>query len=263
MNDPAPTTRTRWQQAALDQLLLGVHLVRWVVLGVLCGGLAGVSSFVFLEGLDRITRARTSHDWLLYLLPVAGLLVGLVYHLAGGRAAQGSSLLIEQIHTPTEWVPRRMAPLVLVGTWVTHLFGGSAGREGTALQMSASLTDAGSRLLRLNDEDRRILLIASLGGGFGAVFGVPLAGAVFALEVQSIGRVRYEALVPASTTIVSSPRARSRATHASTWSFKSRLVGAGALSAGRAAGSGQRYGSSEAAIPSQGLGTARPGSNTW
>jgi H+/Cl- antiporter ClcA len=199
MNDTAPTTRTRWQQAAVDQVLLGVHLVRWVVLGALCGGLAGVSSFVFLEGLDRITRVRTSHDWLLYLLPVAGLAIGLVYHLVGGRAAQGSSLLIEQIHTPTDWVPRRMAPLVLLGTWVTHLFGGSAGREGTALQMSASLTDAGSRLLRLNEEDRRILLIASLGGGFGAVFGVPLAGAVFALEVQSIGRVRYEALVPALT----------------------------------------------------------------
>ncbi len=208
MNDSAPTSRPRWRRwqswrsEVLDQVLLGVHLVRWVVLGIVCGVLAGVSSFVFLEGLDRITSFRLDHDWLLYLLPLAGLAVGLVYHLVGGRSAQGSALLIEQIHTPTEWVPRRMAPLVLVGTWITHLFGGSAGREGTALQMSASLTDGVSRVLRLNDEDRRVLLIASLGGGFGAVFGVPLAGAVFALEVQSIGRVRYEALVPALTASV-------------------------------------------------------------
>ena len=199
MNDPAPSSRPRWQHELLDQAVLGVHLVRWVVLGAVCGVLAGGSSWLFLEGLDRITRFRIDHGWLLFLLPAAGLVVGLVYHLVGGRAAQGNSLLIEQIHTPTDWVPRRMAPLVLVGTWVTHLFGGSAGREGTALQMSASLTDGVSRVLRLRDDDRRILLIASLGGGFGAVFGVPLAGAVFALEVQSIGRVRYEALVPALT----------------------------------------------------------------
>jgi H+/Cl- antiporter ClcA len=199
MNEPAHTSGPRWRSELFEQVLLGVHLVRWVVLGVVSGCLAGVSSFVFLEGLDRVTSFRLDHDWLLYLLPVAGLVIGLVYHLIGGRASQGSALLIEQIHTPTEWVPRRMAPLVLIGTWATHLFGGSAGREGTALQMSASLTDGASRVFRLNDEDRRILLIAALGGGFGAVFGVPLAGAVFALEVQSIGRVRYEALVPALT----------------------------------------------------------------
>ncbi len=82
---------------------------------------------------------------------------------------------------------------------MTHLFGGSAGREGTALQMSGSLTDVLARVLRLDESNRRLLLVAALGGGFGAVFGVPLAGAVFALEVQSIGRVHYEALVPALT----------------------------------------------------------------
>jgi H+/Cl- antiporter ClcA len=183
----------------MEQVGLAAHLVRWIVLGGVSGGLAGVSSFVFLEGLDRVTDARIDHPWLLFLLPVAGLAVGLTHHYAGGRAVQGNALLIDEIHQPTDWVPRRMAPLVLVGTWVTHLFGGSAGREGTALQMSGSLSDAISRLLRLDEDDRRLLLVAALGGGFGAVFGVPLAGAVFALEVQAIGRVRYEALVPALT----------------------------------------------------------------
>ena len=89
-----------------------------------------------------------------------------------------------------------MAPLVFVGSVVTQLFGGSAGREGTALQMSGSLTDVAARLLRLDPDDRRTLLIAALAGGFGAVFGVPIAGAIFGLEVQAAGRIRYEALVP-------------------------------------------------------------------
>ncbi len=207
MTDPASSDRRaalrRWRAHGWDTLTeqgrLAVHLVRWTVLGAASGVLAGVSSWVFLEGLDRVTRVRVDHDWLVYLLPAAGLVLGLVHHHLGGRATQGNALLLDEIHEPTAWVPRRMAPLVLLGTWVTHLFGGSAGREGTALQMSGSLTDGLSRVLRLHSEDRRLLLTAALGGGFGAVFGVPLAGAVFALEVLSIGRLRYEALVPALT----------------------------------------------------------------
>jgi H+/Cl- antiporter ClcA len=161
--------------------------------------LAGLSSYVFLEGLDEVTDFRLEHDWLVWLLPAAGLLVGLVHRYLGGRAVRGNELLLDEIHEPTAWVPRRMAPLVLGGTLLTHLVGGSAGREGTALQMSGSLTDLFSRIVRLGPDDRRLLLISSLGGAFGAVFGVPLAGAVFALEVQTIGRIRYEALVPALT----------------------------------------------------------------
>lgn len=179
------------------QVGVAAHLIRWIVLGIVSGALAGLSSFVFLEGLDRITEYRIDHDVVIWFLPAAGLAVGFVYHRIGGRAVQGNALLIDQIHEPTDWVPRRMAPLVLIGAWVTHLFGGSAGREGTALQMSGSLTDLFGRVLRLDPEDRRLLLVTALAGGFAAVFGVPLAGAVFALEVQAVGRIRYEALVPA------------------------------------------------------------------
>lgn len=198
MNGRAATT----QDALRNQAAITWYLVRWIALGAASGVLAGVASFVFLEGLDRITDYRVEHGWLIWLLPVGGLSIGLLYRAFGGRAGRGNSLLIDEIHAPTEWVPRRMAPLVLGGTWLTHLFGGSAGREGTAIQMSGSLTDWMSRLLGLREGDRRLLLIAALGGGFGAVFGVPLAGAVFALEVQAIGRVRYDALVPALTASV-------------------------------------------------------------
>lgn len=187
---PAPG-RQRWQHELIEQASLVAYLLRWIVLGAVSGVLAGLSSFVFLEGLNRVTDFRLAHTWLLLLLPAGGLMIGLAYYYLGGRSGQGNALLIDEIHEPTEWVPKRMAPLVLLGTWATHLFGGSAGREGTALQMSGSLTDVVARVLGLDDDDRRMLLIAALAGGFGAVFGVPLAGAVFVFfEVQSIGRIR-------------------------------------------------------------------------
>ena len=181
---------------AAEQVALIGHMLRWVLLGSLVGVLGGISSAVFLTALRWATESFDEHAWLLYLLPLGGLAIGLAYHYGGGRAVEGNNLIIDEIHEPTGWVPRRMAPMVLVGTVVTHLFGGSAGREGTAIQMSGSLTDAASRILRLDAYDRRIMLITAIAGGFGAVFGVPLAGAVFALEVQSVGRVQYEALVP-------------------------------------------------------------------
>ncbi len=171
-------------------------LLRWIVLGMLVGVLGGLASAVFLVSLRWATEAFHRHGVLLWFLPLAGLAIGLAYHYGGGRSVEGNNLILGEIHDPTDWVPRRMAPMVLIGTIVTHLFGGSAGREGTAIQMSGSLTDAASRVLRLRGEDRRIMLVTAIAGGFGAVFGVPLAGAVFALEVQSVGRVRYEALVP-------------------------------------------------------------------
>ena len=175
------------------------HLVKWGVLGALVGVLSGLSSAGFLFTLDRATELRGDHPWLLFLLPLAGLVIGLGYHYIGRTSAAGNTLILDEIHEARGWVPKRMAAMVYVGTVVTHLFGGSAGREGTALQMAGSLTDMASRLLRLDRDDRRIMLIAALAGGFGAVFGVPVAGCVFGLEVQAVGRLRYHALVSALT----------------------------------------------------------------
>lgn len=197
MNDPSLPSARRLRVAAIGQLRLLRYLARWMVLGSLVGALAGGAAFVFLEVLDRVTDTRVHHGWLVWLLPVGGLAVGLAYHHLGGRARGGNSLLLDEIHDPVDWVPRRMAPLVLVGTWATHLVGGSAGREGTGLQMAGSLADLASRVLRLGAGDRRRMLVAGLAGGFGAVFGVPAAGAVFGLEVQGVGQVRHESILPA------------------------------------------------------------------
>ena len=176
-----------------------VWVVRWIVIGVAIGLVAGVASAALLVSLNWATDTRLTEGWLLWLLPVAGLGVGLAYHYTGGRSAEGNNLIIDEIHEPDAGVPRRMAPLIFASTFVTQLFGGSAGREGTGVQLSVSLNDSLARLLPISPADRRIIMIAAMSAGFGALFGVPLAGAVFGLEVQSVGRLRYEGLVPALT----------------------------------------------------------------
>jgi H+/Cl- antiporter ClcA len=169
---------------------------KWLVLASLVGILAGTASAIFLIALAWVTETRVSQPWLLYLLPLAGFIVGWVYWRFGGDAGKGNNLVIDEVNHNRSQIPRRMMPFVLIGTLITHLFGGSAGREGTAIQMGASLADGLRRLLRLNTNDRRLIIMAGISGGFGSVFGVPATGFVFGMEVQSVGRIRYEGLIP-------------------------------------------------------------------
>jgi H+/Cl- antiporter ClcA len=200
-NQPEPTEPG---EDALDavgaQLTFGGPLRTWalrLVLAAAVGVLAGVAAFAFLTAMRWATESFATHRLLLFGLPIAGFVVGLVYHRYGSGSGAGNNLILDEIREPQAWIPRRMAGLILVATVVTHLFGGSAGREGTAVQMSGSLADGLARRLRITGLERRILLVASIGAGFAGVFGVPAAGVVFALEVQSIGRVRRVACVPA------------------------------------------------------------------
>jgi len=157
--------------------------VGFVCLGAASGAAAGVASYVFLWVLDHVTDLRLEHGWLVWLLPAGGLVIGLAYHYIGGRAAGGTALAVSEAHAYTRGSPARMAPMILGGTLLAHLLGASVGREGTAVQMSSSLTDAGARALRLDHDHRAQLARAALAGGFGSVFGVPFAGVVFAMEV--------------------------------------------------------------------------------
>jgi H+/Cl- antiporter ClcA len=156
----------------------------------------GSASAFFLWSLDAVTRLRFDNPWLLWFLPVGGLAIAWIYRKFGGNAGAGNNLLIDEIHQPGAGVPRRIAPLVLLGTLVTHLFGGSAGREGTAVQMGGGIAAAFARWFRLDAGEIRILLMAGVAAGFGSVFGTPIAGAIFALEVLVIGRIQYDALIP-------------------------------------------------------------------
>lgn len=171
-------------------------LVKWLLLGGAVGILSGTASAIFLETLRWATETRIQYPTLLYLLPIIGLVVGWVYYTYAGAAARGNNLVIEEVNVNREPIPLRMAPLVLIGTILTHLFGGSAGREGTAIQMGSSLADWLQRQFGLSQQDRRLMLMAGISGGFGSVFGTPIAGFVFGLEVQSIGRIRYEGVLP-------------------------------------------------------------------
>jgi H+/Cl- antiporter ClcA len=154
----------------------GVALGQWVVLGSLVGLLAGVASALFLWLLELATDFRTGDERIVYLLPVAGLLIGFVYERYGQPIKAGSNLVIDTIHDQGPEIPLRMTPMVLIGTVLTHLFGGSAGREGTAVQMGASLADWVSHRLRVSPAMRQQLLAAGVAGGFGSVFGTPIAG---------------------------------------------------------------------------------------
>jgi H+/Cl- antiporter ClcA len=185
-------------------------LAKWLLIGCLVGILTGTTSAILLAALAWATTWRESHLWIIWLLPLGGLLSGLIYHYWGSSVEAGNNLLLEEIHNPRMTIPLRMAPLVLIGTTISHLFGGSAGREGTALQMGVALVDALfveakaalterlsprlTQLLRFQGAERRILLMAGISGGFASVFGTPLAGMLFGLEVLSFGKFRYDGL---------------------------------------------------------------------
>ncbi|KAB0324704.1 voltage-gated chloride channel family protein [Janthinobacterium sp. PLB04] len=180
--------------SALTDLLR--HLLKWLLLAFVVAVLAGSASAGFLFALEWATATRRAHAWLIWLLPVAGFAVGWLYLRYGSSVEGGANLLIDEIHDPKKIIPLRMAPLVLGGTVISHLFGASVGREGTAVQMGGALADQLTRLFHLNNEDRRIVLMAGISAGFASVFGTPLAGALFGLEVLAIGRLRYEAMLP-------------------------------------------------------------------
>jgi len=175
----------------LGKLQLGPKLI---ALTVPMSAAVGCACAFFLWSLEAVTRVRFDHPWLLYLLPLAGMAVAWLYQRHGGESEGGNNLIIDRIHDPGGGVPRRMAPLVLLGTLATHLCGGSAGREGTAVQMGGSIASGFARYLDLEGRQLSALLMAGVAAGFGAVFGTPLAGAVFAVEVAVVGRPKLGAL---------------------------------------------------------------------
>ncbi len=181
---------------SFEQIPTFLYLIKWIFICLTLGVIVGSVSAFFLWSLDWATNWRESHLWIIALLPVGGFIIGLSYHLFGNSVVKGNNLLLEELHSPKKIIPFRMAPLVLFGTILTHLFGGSAGREGTAVQIGGAIADRFTKVLKLSKRDRQIVLIAGISAGFASVFGTPLAGGIFALEVLILGRIRLDAIMP-------------------------------------------------------------------
>ncbi|HQZ25512.1 MAG TPA: voltage-gated chloride channel family protein [Flavobacterium sp.] len=184
-------------------------IAKWLFICILIGIFSGCASAFFLVSLEWVTQYREHHNWIIWLLPVGGLCIGLMYYFYGSDVVKGNNLLLEEYENPQKTIPIKMAPMVLIGTLITHLFGGSAGREGTAVQMSGAIADQFNRLSsrarhpelsrgareKLNNSDRKTLIILGISAGFASIFGTPLAGALFALEVLYFSKITYKSIV--------------------------------------------------------------------
>jgi H+/Cl- antiporter ClcA len=173
--------------------------VKWLAIYILVGGIVGSATAFFLQSLDYVTLLRTNHIWVVYFLPMAGLLIGLLYYYYGDAANKGNNLLIETHQSlengeTSKPISFKMAPMVFISTLLTHIAGGSAGREGTAVQMGGTIADQFTAIFKINTAERKTILIIGISSGFAAVFGTPLAGAIFALEILSITNTKKNQL---------------------------------------------------------------------
>ena len=177
----------------LKEILLVIF--KWIFICILIGLFSGSASVFFLVSLEFVTQFRIQHQWIIWLLPIGGFLVGLSYYYWGESVVKGNNLLLEEYENPKKVIPFKMAPLVLLGTLLTHLFGGSAGREGTAVQMGGAIADQFTKIFNLDHSERKILIILGISAGFASVFGTPLAGAIFALEVLYFSKINFKSIL--------------------------------------------------------------------
>ncbi len=180
------------KQAYVDLI---ASFLKWTVISLICGGLTGVVGALFGKALEFATEFRTEHRYIIFFLPFAGVLLIFLYSAAKMQNDRGTNTIILAARRKAD-VNFVTAPLIFAATFITHLFGGSAGREGAALQIGGSLVSPLGRLFRLDKKDMSILVMCGMSAGFSSLFGTPAAAAVFAQEVTIVGTLHYGALVP-------------------------------------------------------------------
>ena len=171
-------------------------LLKWMVLSVLIGGIIGGIASVFSYAVTWATGFRQAHPLIILGMPLGGLVIVCLYKIMGQEKNSGTNMVLTVVRASDEEIPGQVTPLILISTVITHLFGGSSGREGAALQFGASVGDVMARRLHLNESDKKIVILASMSAAFSALFGTPMAAVIFPLEVISVGVMYYAALVP-------------------------------------------------------------------
>lgn len=188
---------TRLMQRLRHMNLYGRALVRWIAVGCIVGGIGGVVGSLFHIGVELATELRGEHPWILWLLPVGGVAIVGLYKLCRVEG-KGTNAVIESVHFGKD-VPALLVPVIFLSTVLTHLLGGSAGREGAALQIGGGIGYQVGRVLHLGEKDLPLATLCGMAGLFSALFGTPLTATVFALEVISVGVLYYAGLIPCIT----------------------------------------------------------------
>ena len=169
--------------------------LRWILFAALIGLVAGTVSTAFYYAFHWATETRIAHPWLIWLLPVGGAAIVLLYRVCGLSKDGGTNLVLTTVRENTS-LPLRTAPLIFLSTIATHLVGGSSGREGAILQIGGSISSFLGRLMQLDERDSRVITMCGMSAAFAALFGTPLTAAIFAMEVVSVGVMYYAAIVP-------------------------------------------------------------------
>lgn len=168
---------------------------KWIIFAIISGIVVGGIGTAFSFCMSAVTHTRAQNPWIIWLLPIGGIVIVAAYRILHDENSTGTNLVLSSIYAGDK-LPLRMTPLIFVSTLITHLLGGSAGREGAALQIGGSIGNKLGMLFRFDDKDRHVMTMCGMSAAFSALFGTPMAAAVFSMEVVSVGIMHYSALVP-------------------------------------------------------------------
>lgn len=189
-------TKEYWMNCFNRSIRYGKIFIKWLICAAIMGGCCGAVGTAFHYSVEYVTGFRQENNWIIGLLPFGGLIIVFIYRASGIKHDKGTNLVISSVRSPEDRIPFRMAPLIFITTVITHLFGGSAGREGAALQIGGSIGASLGKLFKMDENDKHVLILCGMSAVFSALFGTPITAALFSMEVISIGVLYYSALVP-------------------------------------------------------------------